>query len=261
MPLVIPILLLSAGVGVVIMLALASTERAVPVHEPDDVVEPQVARAKGYDSRWGVDPRSGKVKIYKLVDKILPQLTQASASSGVPLGVLVGWICKESGGKLGEVTRLDERGLFQIMAGESKTLGLDHQRLSTDLNYSINGGLALIGRYMGLANSLNVAPQGSEYFWRLVKLLHTMGSGAIKKIVEMAKVAGEVRTWQRLEDYALSHEKEIFKVVKHSPSKWFPLVDEVVRVGKPFGFGNSDMIVGGEVFADIVDPLDALERL
>lgn len=249
MPVLIPvILLLGAGVGVIVALTLASTDRPVPVHEPDlPVSTPAPA---GFPKSTG----------YKLVDKILPQLKAASESSGVPLGVLVGWVAKESGGKLGEVTRLDERGVFQLHPDESKALGLDHQRLSTDLTYSINGGLALIGKYMGQATKLDIAPKSSEFFWKLVKLAHTMGSGATAKIVAMAKTAGEAKTWKRLEDYALSHEKEIMHAVKHSPAKWFPFIDAIYRLGAPFGFGagSQDTVVGGEIFKDIVDPLDSL---
>ncbi|MES2179837.1 MAG: transglycosylase SLT domain-containing protein [Gemmatimonadota bacterium] len=248
MPVLIPLVIfVGAGAGVLIALALASTDRPVPVHEPD--LPPSAPPPVGFPTSTG----------YKLVDKILPMLKQAADSSKVPLGVLVGWIAKESGGRLGEVTKLDERGLFQLMPSESKSLGLDHQRLSTDATYSINGGLALIGQYMKLVNVLDVAPKGSEYFWRLVKLAHTMGSGATKKIVAMAQDAGEARTWARLEAYALAHESEILHAVKHSPTKWFPFVDKVYAVGAPFGFGSQDTIVGGEIFRDIIDPLDCLK--
>lgn len=247
MPVLIPvILILGAGVGVIVALTLASVDRDVPVHEPD--LPPTAPPPSGFAKSTG----------YKLVDKILPLLQQASTSSGVPLGVLVGWIAKESGGRLDDVTKLDERGIFQLHPDESKGLGIDHQKLSTDLTYSINAGLALIGKYMGQVTSYDVAPKGSEFFWKLVKLAHTMGSGATKKIVEMARAAGESRTWQKIEDYALSHEAEIMHAVKHSPTKWIPFVDKIFQVGRPFGVGSQDTIVGGEVFKDIVDPLDCL---
>lgn len=241
MPVLIPVIvLLSLGVGVSIAVAAAyASERDVPVHEPDEPVTP------------------GKTG-YKLVDKLLPLLRQAAASSQVPLGLLVGWIAKESGGKLGEVTRMDERGLFQLHPKESESLGLDHKRLSEDATYSINGGLALIAKYMGLVDKLNAAPRGSTFYWMLVKLAHTMGSGATKIIVEGARKAGALGSWRALEDHALENEKKYFSSTKHSPSKWFPLVDKVYKVGMPFGFGSGDVVVGGQVFDDIVDPLDAL---
>lgn len=257
MPIVIPILLLGIGVGTVVALALAGADRPVPVHEPEEV-EPEVATRNGYDTRWGRDEK-GKIKVYPLVDKLLPGLTRASAASGIPLGVLVGWIARESGGRIGEVTRLDERGIFQLHPDESKSLKLDHQRLSTDLNYSLEAGIALIKKYMGLATKMDAAPPGSEYFWKLVKLAHTMGSGITPKIVAMAKDAGEARTWQRLRDYSLANEKKILSTMKHSPTKWMPFIDKIFNTGRPFGVGSStEVVVGGEVFHDIVDPLDAL---
>lgn len=264
MPLIVlPIVLLSLGIGVAVTLSLALAERSVPVHEPE-LVDPQVAQRKGYDPRWGPDEK-GKIKVYPLVDKILSTLTRASDSSQIPLGVLVGWIAKESRGKLDEVTWLDERGIFQIHPDESKKvrdpetkqIGIDHKRLSTDLVYSINCGLSLIAKYMGLVDDLGVAQKGSEYYWRLVKLAHTMGSRATKKIVDQAKAAGEARTWARLREWSLANEKELFKQVKHSPTKWMPFVDKIFAVGKPFGVGASDAIVGA-AFPDIVDPLDVL---
>lgn len=173
---------------------------------------------------------------YKKIDAILDKLQKASAESGIPLGLMIGWIAKESGGRIGDLTKLDERGYFQLHPDESKALGLDHQRLSTDPDYSIAGGVALIKKYMGRVDGLGVAPKGSEYYWKVVKLFHTMGSGAAAKIVKMASAAGAVSSWESLEKYALDNETELFRIVKHSPTKWFPLVDKVYATGKDFGF-------------------------
>jgi hypothetical protein len=244
MPLV-PILLILGGGAALLAFALSSSERPVPVNEPD------------------LPPAPGSTR-YKRVDAILDLLKQAAGASGIPLGVLVGWIAKESGGKLavhpqpgaGD-TKLDERGLFQLMPAESKMLGFDHQRLSTDPVYSINAGLALIGHYMGEADKLGVAQHGSNYYWRLVKLLHTMGSGAVDKIIAAAKADGAVASWEALEEYATSHDAELLHATKHSPVKWFPFVDEVYATGAPFGFGAATTLVGAS-FPDIIDPLDCL---
>jgi hypothetical protein len=243
MPLI-PFVLIAVG-GAALFIALSTSERPVPVHEPD------------------LAPTPGSTR-YKKIDAILDELKKASASSGIPLGLLVGWIAKESGGRLDEVTKLDERGLFQLMPAESKSLGLDHKRLSTDLNYSVNAGLLLIAKYMGDVDKLGVTPKGTSYYWRLVKLAHTMGTGAMNKIVAAAEkspdaLVGNARTWNALERFALAHDKELLSATKHTPSKWFPFVDEVYEVGAPFGFGSPDVVVGaGELFADIIDPLDCL---
>lgn len=244
MPLVLPFLLIGAGVVGLMVLATSTEDPPVPVHDPD------------------LPPAPGSTR-YRLIDAMLSQLKQAAESSGIPLGVIIGWIAKESGGKLGEVTpKFEERGLFQLMPAESKMLKLDHQRLSTDLVYSINAGLMLIGHYMGDVDKLGVAPKGSDYYWRLVKLAHTMGVGAMDKIVAAAQAAGDAKSWSDLEQYALTHDKELLSATKHSPAKWFPFVDEVYAVGEPFGFGGSAAIVGASgrpSFDDIPDPLDCME--
>lgn len=240
MPLI-PILLILGGGATLLVMALSGGSDEPPVHEPDLSSAPQ-----------------GQTR-YKLVNAILPQLRQAAQSSGIPLGVLVGWIAKESGGKLSEVTKYGEAGLFQIMPSEGKTIGVDMARLSTDLVYSINAGLALIGHYMGIVDKLDVASEGSDYFWKLVKLAHSMGGGAVAKIVAAAKEAGDAGNWHDLESYAEANNDALLHATKHSPSKWFPFVDEVASLGAPFGFGTSTTtMVGGAAFKDIVDPLDCL---
>jgi hypothetical protein len=177
-------------------------------------------------------PALGKTG-WKLVDNILPQLQSVASTAGVPLGLLVGWIAKESGGRLGDKTSLNELGLFQLMPAESQSIGVDHQRLSTDLDYSINAGILLIKKYMGSVSALGVAPSGSSYFWRLVKLVHSMGSGQVKKIVTAAKNAGRAASWEDLETFATS-----MPITGPQPKKWCPFVDKVYAVGRPFGFGS-----------------------
>lgn len=234
-------LLFLAGGGAALYLALRDNE-PVPHHEPD------------------LPPMKGSTG-YKRIDAILGKLKAAATAAGIPLGVLVGWIARESGGKLEEVTKLDERGLFQLMPSESQRLGLDHQRLSTDVDYSIAGGIKLIQAYMADVSALGVALAGSSYFWRLVKLCHTMGSGATRSIVAAAKAAGAARSWDSLESFALDHDKDILAATHHSPKKWFPLVDAVADVGAPFGFGDGTAIVGAEpAFNDIPDPLDCMPQ-
>lgn len=253
MPILIPLILVAAGIAGIVVLVTSGDDKPVPDNPPD------LPAAPPGKTRWA------------LVNKLLPQLQQAAQSSGVPLGLLVGWIAKESGGRLGETTKYDERGLFQLMPAESQALGVDHQRLSTDPVYSINGGLALIARYMGEAGKLGVAQKGTTYFWRLTKLLHTMGTGATKKIIEAAKAAGVAGSWESLRNYAVAHDSELLHTTKHSPAKWFPLVDAVFEVGAPFGVGTADSsatmvagfgagytVPGGTVYDDIPDPLDCL---
>jgi hypothetical protein len=150
---------------------------------------------------------------------------------------MIAWIAKESGGRLNDTTSLDERGYFQLMPSESKTIGVDHQRLSTDSDYSIDAGVKLIWKYMGLITDLNVARMGTSYFWRLVKLAHSMGSGQTKKVVNAAKAAGSAGSWNDLESFALD-----MKLNGPQPKKWFPFVDLIYKLGKPFGFGSEQTL-------------------
>lgn len=246
-----PILLLGSGVAALIILATSKGDRPVPDHPPD------------------YPPTPGKTG-HKLVDKILPQLAAAAQSSDIPLGLLVGWVVKESGGKIGEVTSRGERGFFQLDPSEAKKVGYDDlDRLSSDVVYSINAGLALIGVYMGDVDRLNLssAPKGSSFYWKLVKLMHTVGPGAAKKWVQAGVDEGVAGSWESLRRYLTAHDSEMLHATKHSPLKWLPFIDEIYAIGAPFGFGSGgDAVVGaspgavpgGPIFADIVDPLDCL---
>lgn len=191
---------------------------------------------------------SGKTG-WKRVDAILDKLRDLAEQTGIPLGLLVGWIAKESGGKLAVYpqpgkgdTSLDERGFFQLTPEESQKLGVDHMRLSVDADYSLNAGMKLVREYQSTINSImdGVTSAGTSYYWRLVKLAHSMGSGQVKKIVKAAKDAGQAGSWEELKDFALG-----MKIKGPQPKKWFPFVDTVYKVGRPFGFGSESTAVVG----------------
>jgi hypothetical protein len=255
----VPILFLVGGATVLIALAFAGDEGGpVPDNPPDIVAAPKSAKAAGYDSRWNG-------KIWKLVDALIPGFTRASDATGIPLGLMVGWVATESGGKIGSAPAPlkgqpdSERGFFQLTPSESARFGLDHMRLSTDPNYSIDAGIKLIQHYAKQAEALAVAPKDSRYFWMLTKLGHTIGSGATKIIVNGAREAGQARSWEALYKHALDNEKKYLSATKHSPTKWFPHVEKAWQIGAPFGFGSSETVVGGSAYVDIVDPLDCLK--
>lgn len=194
---------------------------------------------------------------YKLVDALLPKLRPLASSSGVPLGLLVGWIAKESGGKLATKpqpgpgdTSMDERGYFQLSPDESKKLGLDHQRLSTDSDYSLQAGIDLINEYQGNVKALNVpaATSGTAFYWLLVKLCHTVGTGQTKKWAQAALSAGQADSWG---DFEALVKGQNWKGPQ--PSKWFPFMDSLYAIGRPFGFGDAASIgpaVAGDAAVD-----------
>lgn len=249
MPVILPVLLIGSGLAFIFVLATIDTDGPVPDHPPD------------------LPPMPGSTG-YRRIDAILGALQKAAQSSGIPLGLLVGWIAKESGGRLDEAPKAlkgerdSERGYFQLTPSESDRLGLDHARLSTDPQYSIDAGIRLIGEYMKAVDSLGVAQKGTPYYWDLVKLGHTMGSGAMHTIVAAAQAAGQASSWNALEQFAFDHEAQLKTMTKHSPTKWFPLVDEVAQIGQPFGYGSASggtVLVGADIFGDIPDPLNALK--
>lgn len=173
--------------------------------------------------------------------KLRPALESLCSAWTVPLGVAVGWIQVESGGRLAEVTTLGERGYFQLMPSESKDLGVQHERLTTDSMYSLSSGFKLlnyysrsIGRMLRIAG-IECVPVGSEYHWRLCKLAHSMGLGATRTIVSDAAEAKRISSWEELRTFALDNDEVLLKKTKHAPSKWFALVDRVFVIGAPLG--------------------------
>jgi hypothetical protein len=209
---------LAFGIGLTWYLMGGGLDRTIKNIAPDEVTGPN---------------KTG----YKRVDAILDALRAAARAAGIPLGLMVGWVAKESGGKLSDTTSLDERGYFQLMPSESKSIGVDHQRLSTDSDYSINAGVLLIQYYQKAVDALGVASKGSSYYWRLVKLAHSMGSGQMKKVVNAAKAAGSAGSWSDLESFAMG-----MSIRGPQPKKWFPFVDLVYKVGQPFGFGSESSV-------------------
>lgn len=255
---ILPIALAAGAISVAV-----ASKLAWPVRENRPDFRPDVQASAG-EQPLGVTPSTTG---YSAVDRLLEELKKASSASQVPLGLLVGWIAKESGGLLARRqqpgpgdTALDERGYFQLLPEESAALRLQHKTLSVDPRYSINGGLALIGRYMGEADKLDIAPRGSSYYWKLVKLLHSMGPSQVSRIVSKVKAAGKTSSWDVFETFALG-----LDINGPQPRKWFPFVDRVFDAGQAFGFGNDTHVVvgldGASVvlpYSDIPDPLDVL---
>ena len=104
----------------------------------------------------------------------------------IPLEFLLGWVAIESDGCIDVITKppLDERGFFQISREESRMRRFDHDRLTTDPDYSVQAGIQLVRFYATLARARYPwAAPGSELFWRVVKLQHAMGSPLAWKLL------------------------------------------------------------------------------
>jgi hypothetical protein len=134
--------------------------------------------------------------------ELLPLLNKYRGN--IPVHYLLAWITVESGGKLGDLTKICERGYFQVHPEESQDLKLDHDRLSTDMEYSVAGGIKLVQYYAAgverLAQQYGL-PRGGDLYWGLVKLRHWIPSAPTRILLQMKKDQAPVATWDSIRQY------------------------------------------------------------
>jgi hypothetical protein len=126
----------------------------------------------------------------------------------IPVHYLMAWITVESGGKLGDLTKLCERGYFQVHPEESQDLGLDPDRMSTDPEYSVAGGLRLVKRYAAGVEQLSQQfgfPKTGDLYWGLVKLRHWIPSAAQRLLLRMKQDGVPVTSWEGIRQYVFAH--------------------------------------------------------
>ena len=160
----------------------------------DGVLGPQTyARLTGKPRAGGAAASPGWVAA------LLPLLERHRGD--IPLEFLLGWIKIESGGNIKTRTSLDERGYFQIHPKESKLLGLNHNLLDVDPEYSVQSGVKLIRHYMRRAqDKLKIKP-GTDLFWRMVKFQHT-GVGYVEVILNAMRRDGvSPSSWDAIRNY------------------------------------------------------------
>lgn len=136
---------------------------------------------------------------------LLPLLKQYAGD--IPAEYLLGWITVESGAKLGDLTKICERGYFQVHPEESQELKLDHDRLSTDPAYSVEGGIKLVRKYAAGVASLVRRPgpgEQADFFWALVKLRHWIPSAPVRILTQMHKNSVPVTDWSSVRNYVNS---------------------------------------------------------
>ena len=139
------------------------------------------------------------------------------------------------GRRIDEVTSLDERGFFQIHPAESKDARppIQHARLSTDPDYSVQAGLQLARYYATLARSrFPWIPAGSELFWRVVKLQHAMGSPLANRFLTDMHNRGIPFTWDNIERFELSDGPRFHQLFRTEPGRFGRNVDKVFAYGR-----------------------------
>lgn len=100
-----------------------------------------------------------------------------------------GWEYVESGG---DVSNLDtsvpslggEAGLYQLSQDERNATGFtDLQRMLSDVDYSVQAGMALIDYYGGKVQAAGVTPDNEPVYSYLIKLAHGGGAGFMRSLV------------------------------------------------------------------------------
>jgi N-acetylmuramoyl-L-alanine amidase len=153
----------------------------------------------------------------------------------IPLEFLLGWIAVESNGRIDVVTSLDERGFFQIHPAESRDARppLQHHRLSTDPDYSVQAGIQLVRHYAALARRrFPWIRAHSELFWRIVKLQHAMGSGLANTLMNQMRARGINPTWDAIKRYELTDGPRLHRLLAVKPGRFGRNVDHVFERGR-----------------------------
>ncbi len=161
----------------------------------------------------------------------------------IPLDFLLGWVAVESGGCVGVITpSLKERGYFQIHPAELKHLSVDGrpadpELISTDPEYSVKAGIALVRLYMQRAETHLKIKRGTDLFWPMVKFQHT-GVGYVDAILnDMRRHGASPTSWAAIREHVNNTEnnarlRQHKFFLKRTPESLIGNVDNLLRQGR-----------------------------
>jgi hypothetical protein len=149
----------------------------------------------------------------------------------IPLDFLLGWVARESGGCLPVVTKICERGYFQVHPSEASKIGANPELLSTDRDYSVRMGIEMVKDKMKHATKLGVVP-GTDLFWPFVKLLHWLpaGVGAIISLMKARRV-WPPRTWAAFSGFTEANRVTIIQTIGETQKRPRLLQDVLASPG------------------------------
>jgi hypothetical protein len=177
------------------------------------------------------------------------------AGSDLPIALLLGHVQVESGGRPGERTKLDERGLMQIHPATSREMGFDHSRMF-DPAYSIWAGIEMFRRMADRITkeySFLFTRGRDDFFWRIVRFEFAIGSGAFRQIVTAMQADRWLpHTWGEFRAYLAASRDRLLHATKHDPIKWATNVDRVFELGEQLARTGAYVATGAGVAAVIV---------
>jgi hypothetical protein len=183
-------------------------------------------------------------RVLNLKDRV-SQVQNEMGATDIPLGMLLGWIQVESGGRNTDVTtstgKFREMGLFQVSDPEAKAIGVDpdeiHGNSDTAITKNIQAGIkvaraheanlqATLGKLPKMASAM---PKGSDLYWRMVFMGFSAGDGTVSKFLQAMEQNNFVpKDWNDVMQFAKANTYGF----KHSPIKW------TAHVNRAFDIGN-----------------------
>lgn len=173
-------------------------------------------------------------RVIGLLDKV-KAARQRLGATDIPLNLLMGWIQVESGGRLNDITNVKggpgkEMGLFQISESEANAIGADHDKLTSDVEYSIEQGIKL-ARYheSNLAATITkYYPKGSDMYWRMILQGFIAGDGFVKQLLNKLSASGFMPpSWEGILQFA----QKVPYIAGHSTVKWTNHLDKAFDMG------------------------------